>query len=251
MPNLVRLLRPLRFTKHFLAARGLSISRSENTLSAKRLHLMDICGINLVVDVGANIGQFVREIRTGGYRDEIISFEPLSRPFLELERLAGADPALRVQQLAIGESTCNLRMVESSFNPSSSLREFTELGKATCPDASEHSHENVSVVPLDAALGAIELSGKRVFLKIDTQGYEREVLMGATQTLQAVRMLQVEFSVELLYAGQALVSELWKLIESRGFRAYWIEPGFAHPETGTLLQFDVLFMRGDTTTRDR
>jgi hypothetical protein len=93
--------------------------------------LIETRGVNLVVDIGANTGQFAREIRTAGYQGEIISFEPLLGPFQELARMAARDSTLRAERRAIGDRSCVLPMVEAGSSVTSSLRGFTELGRIT------------------------------------------------------------------------------------------------------------------------
>jgi FkbM family methyltransferase len=45
-------------------------------------------GINLVLDVGANVGQFGLSLRNRGYAGQIMSFEPVSDAFNELKKVA-------------------------------------------------------------------------------------------------------------------------------------------------------------------
>ena len=82
------------------------------------------------------------------------------------------------------------------------------------------------------------------FLKIDTQGYEDEVLRGATETLARVVGVQLELSLVPLYDGQKLMPELMEQVMRRGFQLWGISPTFADPQTGRMLQIDATFFRG-------
>jgi hypothetical protein len=82
-----------------------------------------------------------------------------------------------------------------------------------------------------------------IFLKIDTQGYEEEVLAGATLTLQIVEVVQIELSLVELYRGQKLYSYFLEFFAKRDFQLFDIIPGFFNPQIGQLLQLDVIFVK--------
>jgi hypothetical protein len=83
----------------------------------------------------------------------------------------------------------------------------------------------------------------RVVLKIDVQGYEKQVLEGAPRVLGACRAVMIEMSLLPLYEGQVLARELWDLLVSKGFAPWSLGPGFCDPVTGRMLQFDGVFVR--------
>src|SRR5215471_3218540 len=68
-----------------------------------RMRLLKHFGINLVFDVGANIGQYGAEMRSLGYRGRIVSFEPLSREFEVLRKRAENDALWKVDNRALGD----------------------------------------------------------------------------------------------------------------------------------------------------
>jgi hypothetical protein len=86
-------------------------------------------------------------------------------------------------------------------------------------------------------------AGSRAFLKIDTQGYEDQVLKGATTLLGRIIGLQVELSLVPLYEGQQLFDDLSRRLRSLDFELWSIAPVFVDPKTGRLLQADVTFYR--------
>src|SRR5260370_8256528 len=70
----------------------------------RRLTMLVHHGVNTVVDVGANTGQYSSALRQAGYKDEILSFEPLSEAYEELERKSRADPNWRFFHIPIRTS---------------------------------------------------------------------------------------------------------------------------------------------------
>src|SRR2546423_8564507 len=68
----------------------------------RRLTLMKKSGIDLVIDVGANQGQFARTMRDQlSYRGRIVSFEPLTNAFAALRRAAAGDPSWICYNIAL------------------------------------------------------------------------------------------------------------------------------------------------------
>lgn len=80
-------------------------------------------------------------------------------------------------------------------------------------------------------------------MKIDTQGFEKDVLAGGTQSLLQIDAIQIEMSLVPLYDGQALFDELYEYLFDRDYRMVSIEPGFEDSESGQLLQIDGIFKR--------
>jgi hypothetical protein len=83
---------------------------------------------------------------------------------------------------------------------------------------------------------------ERAFLKIDTQGFESEVLTGCLSKLSKITAIQLELSTVPLYEGQELYRYFFDFFESNGFYLWSILPGFANSKTGQHLQFDAVFV---------
>jgi FkbM family methyltransferase len=197
---------------------------------------MNTLAVDLVLDVGANVGQYACELRASGYRGRIVSFEPLPDAFQELQGRARG--MWEVHNVAIGDTSTTLPLYRSANSWSSSLRTIERRHLEAAPDAKVVGSFSVSVVPLDSFgfEGAIHL-------KADTQGYEREVLRGATKTLPKTVSLEIELSMEPLYRGQATFAELIEEALDLGFSLFGLWPAFLDPRTGAVLQLDALFAR--------
>jgi hypothetical protein len=111
------------------------------------------------------------------------------------------------------------------------------------PESRYNGTETVPLAPLDALAPRYLPSASASFLKIDTQGYESEVLEGAPATLRSVVGIQLELSLIPLYSGQKLMLELIELMQINGFDLWAIAPTFADPHTGRTLQVDGTFFR--------
>ena len=80
-------------------------------------------------------------------------------------------------------------------------------------------------------------------LKIDTQGYERSVLDGATEVVKLARGIQIELSFAALYEGAMKFDEAINRLLAEGFELQMVEPGFRDPVSQQLLQADGIFVR--------
>ena len=83
----------------------------------------------------------------------------------------------------------------------------------------------------------------RVFLKVDTQGFEDQVLAGCGDRLADVCGLQLEMSLEPLYDGQKLFADIFEMVTSNGFKIVDVAPEFADPNTAAMLQANGVFVR--------
>ncbi len=202
--------------------------------------------IDLVVDVGANEGQFVQLVRSRGFAGRIISFEPLEAAYKKLTVRFSGDPKWAAVQTALGEKNDTLTMeVAGNQFMSSSLLSMLPTHVEAEPTSAIFRTESVSVRRLDEALPPIMHGAKRLFLKIDTQGFEDHVLKGATGILENVLLLELELSLVPLYAGQTLLPEMMNLVASLGFTPISLDRVFADNIRGKLLQMDGLFVRND------
>lgn len=224
---------------------GLNLSRFDPLTDPieRRGRMLRAFGIGTVLDVGANTGQFARELRRAGYRGRIESFEPQQQAFETLQQRAAGDPAWRVHRLALGDrdGTAELNLAGNSL--SSSILDMLPAHADSAPESRFVGTEVVSTRRLDALFGELAADGGKVFLKIDTQGFERQVLDGAAGCLAQIDTLQVEMSLVELYAGAPDFAELLALLGDHGYTLVGLEPGFADPATGRLLQTDGMFHR--------
>lgn len=200
--------------------------------------------VDLVLDVGANTGQYARSLRALGYRGRIVSFEPLARAHSALARAAARDPDWEVApRMALGAGRGELVLNVSENLVSSSPRPVAAITLEAAPAAREIGRESVPVERLDAAAGAYLKDGARTLLKLDVQGYEDAVLDGAGRLLDRLAGIQLELSLVALYEGQPLAWSLHQRLAGLGFEAFAFLPGFTDPRSGRMLQMDGVYFR--------
>jgi FkbM family methyltransferase len=225
--------------------------RKTDVYSSQKLRrrlLFSLLKIDLVIDVGANTGQFAQHCRAAGYRGEIISFEPATTAHARLLTAAAADPLWTVaERVALGEVDGEVELNIAGNSLSSSLLPMLDSHLAAAP-ASRYLHkEKVPLRRLDSLLPSLVphaiVPTRRIFLKLDVQGYESQVLTGATQTIDHTLALQLEMSLLPLYEGQTLMPQMIAELATKGFELWDLEPNFRDPTTGRLLEMDGVFTR--------
>lgn len=208
-----------------------------------RADLLAAAAPDLVLDVGANEGQYATDLRAAGWRGRTVSFEPLGAAYALLERAAATDPLWEPQKLALFDEAGDRDLHVAANTASSSLLEMTELHAEAAPYAAMVGVEQVSAERADAVVQRLAPDAGRIWLKLDAQGSELAVLRGAEGILDRVVAVDCELSLDTLYAGQPDIMEIVGWLNERGLLLRTLEEGFAHGSTGQLLQVDGLFAR--------
>ncbi len=207
--------------------------------------------IDLVLDVGANTGQFAGALRRSGYRGRIVSFEPLPGAYQQLLRGAAKDPHWTVApRMAIGDFDGEIPINISENSVSSSITDMLETHLEAAPESRYVGRENVPIFRLDTMAQALVPDSARTFLKIDTQGYESQVLAGASGLMPSLQGLQLELSLVPLYAGAGVFIDTVRSLNEMGFELHGLFDAFSHQETGRMLQVDGVFFRCEDPKRE-
>jgi FkbM family methyltransferase len=207
---------------------------------------------NLVLDVGANAGQYGRALRAAGYRGRIASFEPVAGPFARLERAAAGDPDWRVYPWALGseEGTTEINVAPGTM---SSMLAASDFGRGWSDRLRRLEPETITVRTLDAVLAEVGagLDPVRAYLKMDTQGFDLEVFAGARASLPFVVALQSEVACVPIYAGMPRLPEQLTRYEEAGFEAAGMYSVSRDRPTLRVIEFDVVMVRPQEVRRPR
>jgi FkbM family methyltransferase len=201
--------------------------------------------VDLVLDVGANRGNFAAELRSAGYEGNIVSFEPLSGIHRALLERSKGDPKWEVHpRCAVGEENGEVEInIAGNSGESSSVLPMLASHISASPKTAYVGKESVALRTLDSVALDYAAKYKNPFLKIDIQGFEWSALNGAKALLPHVRGLLMEMSLVPLYEGQHLWQELIARLEGSGFILWALQPGFTDHHSGRTLQVDGLFFR--------
>lgn len=213
--------------------------------TGRRARLMRALQVDVVIDVGANSGQFASELRSAGYAGKMISIEPIAEAFQKLSARAAHDPDWTTICCAIGDSDGERTLHIAGNSASSSFLDMLPVHEEAAPGTAYVGDERVPVRRLDSLLPEYVWSGSRAYLKVDVQGYELAVLRGAGSWLKALAAIQMELSLARLYDDAPMADEVDAFVSESGYRLAGIEPGFTEPVSGRLLQMDGIYVRSD------
>ena len=208
--------------------------------------LLEQKGITLVLDIGANRGQFTEELFKAGFGGRVVSFEPIPDVFGELKELAGNYHLWQVVNAAVGGSSGTrtlhrtVRDTSSSFyGPAKRYADRYEYALSPSLDV------DVKVVTLDETGDTYVMKDDRVFVKMDVQGAELDVIHGGADFISSCCGLQVETSLVPVYEGVPAMEEVIGRLRSLGFVPVWVTPGFKDPQTWQAYDCDIIFLPYD------
>lgn len=223
------------------------IARKFNIEIAKSIGkppILNQLNIDIVFDIGANVGQYGLKIRENGYRGKILSIEPTNSAYSKLLINSRNDDNWVIH----ARSACGSKMGQTKINvsansQSSSILNMNPIHSEAAPNSHIISYETTPIITLDSIYSQYAKPGYRSFLKIDTQGYEEDVLMGSMQSLPYINGIEIELSLVELYEGQKLYDFYLNFMHKNNFALWDIKPVFYDPNTGRLLQFDAIFIK--------
>lgn len=207
---------------------------------------MNIINTDMVFDIGSNEGQFAEVLRRKGYRGKIVSFEPINDARKILIKNASKDDNWTVhERVAIGEKAGVVEINISKNSVSSSILPMLQSHSKVEDNSVYIGSERVPIISLDSIIRDYLSENSSCFLKIDTQGYEWQVLQGAKESLKLVNGIICEISLVSLYEGQVLYKDIINKLENEGFVLWSLIKGFMDKKSGRSLQMDAIFLKKD------
>lgn len=201
-------------------------------------------GIDTVLDIGANTGQFARFIRRILPDAAIVSFEPLPDCCQQLAHNMRSDRRFQAVNLALSDRTGRLPFRRSSYSPSSSLIPMHPLHRELFPHTAGEVVTEVNATTLDAAAADLDI-GSRLLVKMDVQGAEPAVIRGGAGTIRRACVVILPCTFIELYAGQSLFPDDFAKLTELGFRYFGSIATMKSPRNGLHLSEDAVFIRED------
>lgn len=198
--------------------------------------------IQTVLDVGANKGQSVDRWSLLLWKDtHFHCFEPLPNPFMILNNRFWTSKNIVLHNIGLGSDNTEHEMFVSNIDDSSSLLAPTQTMHKTYEQIHFDSKDTISIKTLDSIFNNLSITGN-ILMKIDTQGYELEVLRGAKESLKNIALIVVELSFTDFYQDQPLFWDVHNYLQSQWFQYYGSFEQSADPVDGKPLQQDAIFV---------
>jgi FkbM family methyltransferase len=207
--------------------------------------LFALLQIDCVLDVGANVGQYRDFLRNKvRYKGPIVSFEPAARDVSILRKRSALDGNWLVEAYALGAERAQLpNNVAKSDQFSSFLRPDSTKAPAVA-EVNDVSHdETVEVYPLNEVFSGLQqrIGFRHPYLKLDTQGYDLEVLQGASGVLPSICALQTEASVIAIYRDMPDYKKTIGLLNDSGFELTGLYPA-SRDECLRVIELDCVML---------
>ncbi len=204
--------------------------------------------VRSVVDVGANKGQFVNKLQKNGFKGKILSFEPLYNEYLYIKKLSNKNYNWEVEErCALGKKNSKKKFYISGNSESSSLLKILPRHTDIRPTSKTIGTQEVNVKKLDYFKDKISKFEKNLLLKIDSQGSEIDVLVGANKIIKNFKCIFVEVSLVTLYKNQKLWLDIIKYLKKLNFEVWSVDQLLKNNKTGQTYQLDIFFYKKSQT----
>ncbi len=227
----------------FRLVRWMRLGDTQQVWYLKRL--FDLLPIDLVVDVGGNEGQFATRLRRQvGYCGPMISAEPVPWLGQRMQQRFAGDRHWALAACALGDAPGQAKLKVMRGHELSSLLQPSNSSSDRLTKFNQVEQEIlVDVSTLDQLLAShpLALGCQNIYLKLDVQGYEGQVLLGAKGSLDRIAALQAELSVIPLYEGVPPYHVLMGEIEAMGFQLSFV-PAHNYTQVPDMIDFDCHFV---------
>lgn len=196
--------------------------------------------IKTVLDIGANVGQFAKEIRGVLPKAKIYSFEPILECYQKLNQNFSEDNNFQSYKIALGEKNEQLSMHKNEYLPSSSILQLSKNHTDLFPHTEKTTLEKIEIKRLDDLNLDLE---KEILIKIDAQGYEDKIISGGEKTFSSAKALIIETSFVELYKGQPLFDDIYNQVRKLGFNYKGSLQEKINKLTGEIISEDSIFVK--------
>jgi FkbM family methyltransferase len=192
------------------------ITMRENDFKCQRSLILNRLNVDLVLDVGGHFGEFYKEIRQYGYEDEVFSVEPTPESYQRLAAVGRGDKKFKAYNSALSNYSGTLKMnqfTHSDMNSALEVNPNTDFGI-------ERTYSTIEVpcITIDELIENQNLFDKKIFLKLDVQGFELVILEGLQKYSHLIVGIQAELSVNEIYSNSSNMVGFQTWADQNGFR---------------------------------
>jgi FkbM family methyltransferase len=211
------------------------------TLENELLKIIKEINVDLILDIGANKGQFGAMMYDYGYSNKMLSFEPLSEMYKLLTDCSGAFEKWHIyERCCIGDSETTTNINVSNMVGNSSIMPIKST-KYNVQQSHYIASEEVKQITLETLNhDALIKASKNIFIKMDVQGFEHIILSKLKDINYKVAGFYIELSLVNLYEGQEDYLYICKQLKDLGYDLVYIVPESIR--NGRMIQFNGVFL---------
>ncbi len=227
----------------YLKLKRLTPSTSDDMRNAAILNEL---GIKYVVDIGANTGQFAESLFDFDYKGKVISFEPVSKCYNALQKRAKNNPNhIIAERCAIGDLDQEIEINISDDSVFSSVLKISDDHTKIRPKSRIVKQESVNLYRLDSIIDKYIPKGETsILLKIDTQGFEKQVLDGAKNSIKRFAGIKIEIPLIPIYDNTGFTFyEIVDFMKNNAFVPYNFNTEGVNLKTGRVFTIDGTFFK--------
>ena len=223
---------------NFILTRAKNVLPHEKLSAARQLVLLKC---DFVIDIGANNGQWIEEVRRQGYKGQALCIEPLKKNYSKLKSRKFDNTT--ILNCAVGNRNGDTYINNASNDGlSSSIFDLGSYHKDAAPNIKFISKEKIKMYKLSKILESN--THKALYLKIDTQGYEFEILKSISKkNFKNIYAFEIETNLVNTYKKLTLIEDVIQFLRKKGYKPLRIENGFGMPNYGQQLQADIIFVK--------
>ena len=217
-----------------------------DTLEQHLANVIEDRRIDLVVDVGANVGQYAKSLRLHGYAGRIVSFEPLAGVYEQLAEQSNLDSNWMSFNFALGTENTSAEMHTFAASEFSSMLPINEYARERFKWRTDSTGvETVQMRTLATMWPEISkfLDTPKVLLKLDTQGYDLDVLAGGKDIIENVSAIQAEISLKSIYDGAPRYLDALAKFEDLGFEVTGMYAVSRDKDSMAIVEYDCVMTR--------
>jgi FkbM family methyltransferase len=212
------------------------------SLNSHLSNLINFYDIDVIIDVGANEGQFAKRMRQNGFKGRIFSFEPVQETFERLKLAAKNDDKWSIHKLALGDKKETAFINVSVSSDLSSILKPNDFGALKYPKIESSYQEEIEVDLLDNFVNSNFLSSNKILLKMDTQGYDLNVFRGGLNIMGSVRCILSEISLIPIYDGMPSYKESLAEYEKHNFLISGFYPVSRNKSNMAIIEMDCVLV---------
>ncbi len=204
--------------------------------------ILDSLSVNTLIDIGASVGDFINQMLERNNKLYVIAFEPVPQVYQALNSRYKDYQNFTAYNLALGDKDGEIAFYANEYTYSSSVLPMSDTHVHEFPYTSNASLINLTMSRLDTLIDASSLN-KPILVKVDVQGFEKQVIAGGQDLFSIADYVIIEVSFVELYHTQPLFDEINSQMNQLGFYYNGNIEQLVSKKTGSVLQADALYVR--------